>query len=84
MTHADMPFTLKLRPIGNSLGVVLPKAVLAKLGMKGQPGETLVLRQCKTSDSLEISSEDPEFKKKLDALRWVLENHDDVLRELAK
>lgn len=81
----DTPKTLKLKAIGNSLGVILPKDVLAEIGVKRKAGETIVLTKCSVTGRLEISApEDPEFRRKLEVLRRVIENHDDALRELAK
>ena len=80
----DTPKTLKLKAIGNSLGVILPKDVLAEIGVKRQAGETIVLQRCPTTGKLEISADNPDFRKKLDALRRVMDHYDDALRELAK
>lgn len=78
------PKTLHLTQIGDSLGVVLPVEVLDELGVRRSVGEAIVLRRCATSRRLELSGEDSNFQKKLDALREVVEHYDDALRELAK
>lgn len=71
---------LKLTTVGNSLGVVLPKEVLAKL--KAQKGDTLFLTE--TPDGYEISAYDPEFEKQMEAARQVMRRYRNTLRQLAE
>ncbi len=80
----DTPRTLRLTTIGNSLGVILPRDVLSELGVKWEAGEAITLHRCPTSNRLEMSAENPDFRRKLAALRRVMEHYDDALRELAK
>jgi putative addiction module antidote len=80
----DTPKTLHLTNIGNSLGVILPRDVLADLGIKREAGEAIILHRCPTSGRLEMSGENPDFRRKLEALRKVMEHYDDTLRELAR
>ncbi len=84
MATFDTPRTLNLREIGNSLGVILPREILADLGVKPEAGATLVVHRCTTTGRLELSAEDAEFTRKLDALRKVIDHYDDAFRELAK
>jgi putative addiction module antidote len=76
--------TLQLKQIGNSLGVILPVDVLTELGVRREVGATIALDTCPATGRLEMSAEDPEFRRKLDALRKVMGHYDDALRELAK
>lgn len=71
---------LKLTTVGNSVGVVLPKEVLAKL--KAQKGDTLFLTE--TPDGYEISVYDPEFEKQMETARQVMRRYRNTLRELAE
>lgn len=71
---------LKLTAVGNSVGVVLPKEVLAKL--KAQKGDTLFLTE--TPDGYEISAYDPEFEQQMEAARQVMRRYRNTLRELAE
>lgn len=71
---------LKLTTVGNSVGVVLPKEVLAKL--KAQKGDTLFLTE--TPDGYEISAYDPEFEQQMEAARQVMRRYRNTLRELAE
>ena len=71
---------LKLTAVGNSVGVVLPKEVLAKL--KAQKGDTLFLTE--TPDGYEISVYDPEFEKQMEAARQVMRRYRNTLRQLAE
>lgn len=72
--------TLKLRAIGNSVGVVLPKDLLAKLDL--QEGDTLHVVEA--PDGLRLKRADPDFERQMDAAREVMRRRRAVLRELAK
>ena len=72
--------TLKIRQIGNSLGVVLPKDVLAKLRV----GEGDDLHIVETPDGLELRPYDPALEKQLEAGRSIAKRYRNALRELAK
>jgi len=77
---ADMT-TLKIRPVGNSLGVVLPKEMLARLNVKD--GDALYLTE--TPDgSLRITPYDPAFDAQMQAARDGMAQYRNALRELAK
>ena len=73
-------FQLKLTQIGNSVGIVLPKEVLAKL--KVEKGETLILTE--TPDGFRITPFDPKFEAQMAEARKVMKKRRAVLRELAK
>jgi putative addiction module antidote len=71
---------LKLTKIGNSVGLVLPKESLARLGV--EMGDTLFLTE--SPDGYRLTPYDPVVEKQLAAARSVLKKRRAVLRELAK
>ena len=72
--------TLKVRKIGNSLGVVLPKEVLAKLNA----GEGDELTVSETPNGVAMRREDSEFQDQIVAARRAMRRYRNALRELAK
>ena len=72
--------TLKLTQIGNSVGVVLPREMLARLGV--EKGETLFVSEA--PDGLRLVRTDPEFEAQMKAARDVMKKRRAVLKELAK
>jgi putative addiction module antidote len=78
-----MVIELKLRKVGNSVGVVLPKEVLARLNV--EEGDTITLTD--TPDGLRVtaSSEGQEaFAQQMKAAEKVIRRYRNTLRELAK
>ena len=71
---------LKLTSIGNSVGVILPKELLTKLGV--ERGDTLFATE--TPDGLMLSVSDPVFEAQMVAARRIMKRRRAVLRELAK
>lgn len=71
---------LKLTSIGNSVGVILPKEWLAKLGVG--KGDTLFAVE--TEGGLRLTTTDPDFEAQMEAARRVMKKRRAVLRELAK
>lgn len=72
---------LKIRKFGNSLGVVLPREVIARLGV-GE-GEQLFLTE--TPDGgFKVSPFDPEFKKKMETAENLMSRYRDTLHVLAQ
>ncbi len=71
---------LKLIQIGNSVGVVLPKEVLATL--KVEKGDSLYVTE--TPAGILITPYDPEFSEQMDAARKVMKKRRAALHELAK
>ncbi len=71
---------LKVRKIGNSLGVVLPKDVLEQLGMS--EGDNLVLT--KAEDGFKISHEEDKFAKTMEIAERGMKKYRNTLRELSK
>jgi len=71
---------LKVRPIGNSLGVVLPKEILARLNLKS--GDHLHLTEA--PDGPAHHAYDPRFEEQMRLARTGMRKFRDALRELAK
>jgi putative addiction module antidote len=76
-----MRLELKLRKIGNSLGVVLPKEALAHLQV--EEGDTINVTDA-ADGTLRVSAHDPEFARQMDAAKSVMRRYRNALRELAK
>lgn len=70
----------KIRKIGNSLGVILPKQLIDELHLK--TGDKLSIEQKGTN--LELRPVDPEFAEWAEAYRKVNTDYKDVLKALAK
>ena len=75
-----MAAKLKLRKIGNSLGVILPREELDRLHLS--EGDALTITR--TEGGVEISPYDPEFEMKLKAFEKTRRKYRNALRELAK
>jgi putative addiction module antidote len=73
-------FTLKIIQIGNSLGVTLPKEMLAHL--KAEKGDVLTLTPA--PDGFRLSAYDAEKTSQLEVARKVMKRRRHALRELAK
>ncbi|WP_442774806.1 AbrB/MazE/SpoVT family DNA-binding domain-containing protein [Sphaerotilus montanus] len=71
---------LKLTQIGNSVGVILPKELLARL--KVEKGDTLFVSE--TPDGLALTSFDPSFEEQLEMGREFMREYRDTFRALAK
>ena len=71
---------LKLTQIGNSVGVILPKEVLARL--KLQKGDTVYVTD--TPDGLALTPLDPSFAEQLEIGREFMREYRDTFRALAK
>jgi putative addiction module antidote len=71
---------LKLTRIGNSVGVILPREMLAKLGMA--KGDTIYAVD--QADGVRLTVADPDFAAQMDVARRVMKERRAVLRELAK
>ena len=75
-----MLLELKLRKIGNSVGVVLPKEALAHLKVK--EGDSLTLTE--SQDGVRLSTTNPEFAKSMAVFESLSRRYRNTLRELAK
>ncbi len=72
--------SLKLTKIGNSVGLILPKEVLARL--KLEKGDTVFLTDA--PGGVTITPNDADFEAQMDAARQIMKSRRAVLRELAK
>lgn len=72
--------SLKLKAVGNSTGVILPKEILAKLRV--EKGDRLFVIE--TPNGIELTPYDPEFERQMEAARKIMKKRRSVLRELAK
>ncbi len=72
--------TLKLTQIGNSVGVILPKEVLARL--KLEKGDTVYVTD--TPDGFALTAFDPTFEEQLELGREFMREYRDTFRALAK
>ena len=75
-----MADNVTVRRIGNSYGVILPKAELDKLGVV--EGDRLFI--VRTPDGLRLTPYDPDFAKVMEATREYMRDHRDALKDLAK
>ena len=71
---------LKLTTIGNSIGVVLSKELLAKL--RSSKGDLLYVTE--TPNGIELSPYDPEFAQQMELAEEIMREDRDVLKKLAK
>lgn len=70
----------KIRKVGNSLGVILPKQLVDELHLK--TGDKVSIER--KGSNLEIRPVDPEFEDWAEAYREVNTDYKDVLKALAK
>ena len=71
---------LKVRPIGNSSGIILPREVLEKLRV----GNGDCVHVLETPRGVELVPFDPEFARQMDVAERVMREDRDVLRRLAE
>ena len=71
---------LKLTSIGNSVGVILPRELLVKLGV--QKGDTLFAVE--TPEGVRLSVSDPDYEAQMVVARRLMKKWRNVLAELAK
>jgi putative addiction module antidote len=72
--------TLKITQIGNSLGVILPKELLAKL--KLDKGDQLIVTDM--PDGVALRAYSPDFAKWMEIGEKVMRENRDALRKLAE
>ncbi len=75
-----MHFKLKLIQIGNSVGVTLPKEMLA--AMKIDKGDTITVTSA--PDGFRVIPYDSETNAQFEVMRKVMKTRRNALRELAK
>lgn len=71
---------LKLTTIGNSVGVVLPKDLLARLRV----GKGDMLYAVETPNGVELTPYDPAFAAQMEAAEAIMREDRDVLKKLAE
>jgi len=71
---------IKLRKVGNSVAMIVPKQVRQKMGV--EEGDAVYLTE--TPDGYRISPYDPEFSRQMKLARKVQAKHKAALHELAK
>lgn len=71
---------VKLTQIGNSVGVILPKDVLARMNV--EKGDRLFMSEA--ANGITLSAYDPEFESQVLPARDIMKKRRAVLRELAK
>ncbi len=71
---------VKLRRIGNSVGVVLPREILSRARLA--EGDELHLVE--SPDGFTAQRTDPDFEAEMEAARRIMRRRRAVLRELAK
>jgi len=72
--------TLKVRRFGNSLGVVLPKEVIARLNT----GNGAPLYLTETPEGYQLVPHDPDFRAKMEKAEDIMRRYPDTLHVLAK
>ena len=75
-----MAASVKITQIGNSVGIVLPKEILAKLNV--EKGDMLFLVD--TPDGVRLTPYRADFSEKVAVLEQVMRDRRDVLRKLAE
>ena len=70
---------LKLTAIGNSVGVVLPKELLARLRV--EKGDELYVAE--TPDGIKLMPHDPVFAQQMEVAERVMRKNRELLRKLA-
>ena len=76
-----MTMKTKVRKIGNSYGILLPKAALQ--AMKVKEGDTLYLTEA-PEDSLRVMGDNKGFEDKRRIAHRLMDRYQNALRELAK
>ena len=75
-----MTAKLKITTVGNSVGIVLPKDILARLRV--EKGDSLYVTE--TPDGIELRAFDEEFAEQMTVAEQVMREDRDVLRKLAE
>lgn len=75
-----MAAMVKVRKVGNSLGVILTKDVVESLGV-AEGDELFAIR---TPDGIRLTPYNPDFATAIESTREYMRRHRDALHELAK
>jgi putative addiction module antidote len=76
-----MVLELKLRKVGNSVGLVLPKEALARLN--ADDGDAVYLTDT-TEGGFRLTAANPEFARKMKTAESLSRRYRNALKELAK
>lgn len=71
---------LKIRKIGGSLGVVLPKELLGELGVS----EGDLLYPVRTPEGVQLMPGDPDFEQALNSARDFMRRYPNAMKKLAE
>ena len=71
---------LEIKKIGNSTGLILPKELLARLGLK--QGDEVIVTE--TPSGFAVSQDEPVLEKGLEIARKAMKTYRSALKELAK
>jgi putative addiction module antidote len=71
---------LKLRKVGNSVGVIIPQEALAALHVS--QGDTLYFTEA--PDGFRVTPFDPDFERQMTVAERIMKRDRNLLRELAK
>ena len=72
--------TVKLTTVGNAVGIVLPRELLAKLQVK--KGDTLYVIE--TPGGIELTPYRPDFARQMDLAEDIMRENRDILKKLAE
>ncbi|HUO18440.1 MAG TPA: AbrB/MazE/SpoVT family DNA-binding domain-containing protein [Steroidobacteraceae bacterium] len=75
-----MATPVKVRKVGNSLGVILSRDVVEALGV-AEGDELFAIR---TPDGIRLTPYDPDFAQAIESTREYMRRHRNAMRELAK
>lgn len=76
-----MSESLKIRRVGNSLGLILPRPTLEELGAE-EGDELFVVRD--GEGGLRLTPYDPDFAEAVEDARAFMQSHRNAFQELAK
>lgn len=71
---------LELKRIGNSTGLILPKELLARLGLA--QGDSVFVTE--TPDGIRVAKSDETFAEGMEIARKAMKSYQNALKELAK
>jgi len=75
-----MNTTVKVTSIGNSVGIILSKEIMARLHV--EKGDQLFVTE--TPDGFQLTPYRPDFAEKMEIARKIMRENRDVLRRLAE
>jgi putative addiction module antidote len=81
-TLPHMVLEIKLRKIGNSVGVVLPKEALAHLNLR--EGDKVCVTEAADGSLRLAAANNAEFSRQMEVAKDVVQRYRNTLRELAK